>query len=151
MKPNVILLLMTITVVVLCWLTPHPTIPPQQDPDTLTVTVVKVIDGDTIKVNIPGWPATVGEAIPVRIRYIDTPELRGKCTGEKIMAVEAKETVKRLIASTSVITLENVSRGKYFRLVADVRLDGDNLATTLLDMGLAVIDTGKGSKFNWCE
>ncbi|MFT6578378.1 MAG: endonuclease YncB(thermonuclease family), partial [Zhongshania sp.] len=45
-----------------------------------TVAEVRTIyDGDTFRVNIAGWPSVVGDSMPVRIKGIDTPELRGKC------------------------------------------------------------------------
>ena len=45
--------------------------------------VVSVYDGDTIKVNIEGYPPIFGKAISIRIRGIDVPEIRGKCPIEK--------------------------------------------------------------------
>lgn len=43
-------------------------------------------DGDTCRVTIPGLHSLLGEKIPIRIRGIDTPEIRGKCEAEKTKA-----------------------------------------------------------------
>ena len=40
------------------------------------VKYVRNYDGDTVKVNIPEIPRLFGEEISVRIRGIDTPEIR---------------------------------------------------------------------------
>ena len=57
-----------------------------------TVAEVRTIyDGDTFRVNIAGWPSVVGESMPVRIKGVDTPELRGKCQSEKDAARAAKQ------------------------------------------------------------
>ena len=66
----------------------------------------------------------------IRINGIDTPELRGKCDKEKQLARLAKHfTVERLRAVRG-ITLKNIKRGKYFRLIADV--DGVSLGEQLI-------------------
>lgn len=52
--------------------------------------MVSVYDGDTFKVNIDDYPAIVGEAISIRIRGIDAPEIRGKCLSEKVKAIEVE-------------------------------------------------------------
>jgi len=85
----------------------------------------------------------------IRINGIDTPELRGKCDKEKQLARLAKQfTVERLRAAKSII-LKNIKRGKYFRLIADVYIDGVNFGVKLIKQGHAVKYTGK-TKQTWC-
>ena len=85
----------------------------------------------------------------IRINGIDTPELRGKCDKEKQLAKLAKHfTVERLRAAKSVV-LKNIKRGKYFRLIADVYVNGVNLGEQLIKQGHAVKYTGK-TKQTWC-
>ena len=85
----------------------------------------------------------------IRINGIDTPELQGKCDKEKQLARLAKQfTVERLRAAKSIV-LKNIKRGKYFRLVADVYVDGVNLGEQLIKQGHAVRYKGKTKK-TWC-
>jgi len=44
--------------------------------------------------------------------------------------------------------LRNIDRGKYFRIVADVYIDGKSLAQMLLTKGLAKVYDG-GKKSEW--
>ena len=96
-------------------------------------TYVRNYDGDTITVDIENWPPIVGEAVSVRVRGIDTPEMRGG--GWR--ARSAKRFTGRMCRKADVIELRDMSRGKYFRIVADVYLDEQNLANALLHPGLA--------------
>ncbi|MBF0370483.1 MAG: hypothetical protein HQL52_13605 [Magnetococcales bacterium] len=36
-------------------------------------------DGDTIRFDIPGVHPLLGDNISIRVRGVDTPEIRGKC------------------------------------------------------------------------
>ena len=98
-----------------------------------------VIDGDSFKVDIDSWPEIAGKGITVRINGIDTPELRGKCEAEKQLARKAKQFAVEALRSAKVVELRNMKRGKYFRVVADVYLDGGSLSNSLINSGNAVI------------
>jgi len=118
--------------------------------DAIILEVFSIYDGDSFRANIKDYPPIVGEHMAIRINGIDTPELRGKCEKEKQLARTAKQfTVKHLRAAKS-ITLKNIKRGKYFRLIADVYIDGSSLGDLLLQHGHAVKYTGK-TKQEWCE
>ena len=111
--------------------------------------ITSIYDGDTFRANIKGYPAIVGEHMSIRINGIDTPELRGQCDKEKQLARKAKQfTVEHLRAAKN-ITLKNIKRGKYFRLIADVYIDGANLGEQLIKHGHAVRYDG-GTKKYWC-
>jgi micrococcal nuclease len=111
--------------------------------------VTSIYDGDTFRANIKGYPAIVGEHMSIRINGIDTPELRGKCDKEKQLAKLAKQfTVEHLRAARSIV-LRNIKRGKYFRLIAVVYVDGLNLGEQLIKQGHAVKYIGK-TKSTWC-
>jgi len=113
--------------------------------------ISSVYDGDTFRVTISGYPNVVGERIPVRVNGIDTPEMRGKCSKEKELARKAKQFTVSKLRNASAIELKNMKRGKYFRIVADVYIDGKNLGDELFNNGLAVrYDGGKKSK-DWCK
>lgn len=112
--------------------------------------VTSIYDGDTFTVNIKDWPSVVGERISVRVRGIDTPELRAKCVAELNKARLAKQfTVEKLRAARQ-IELRNIARDKYFRLLADVWVDGQDLAEGLVRKGLAIPYDG-GTKSSWCD
>jgi len=113
--------------------------------------IVKVYDGDTIFVNINQWPAILGKRMPVRVRGIDTPEMRGKCQKEKVLASKAKLRVIDELAKAKNVTLRNISRGKYFRVVADVYADDINIGDVLLYKGLAVPYDGGTKTKDWCR
>ena len=114
------------------------------------VIVERVIDGDTIVISIPNVPEVFGKKISVRIAGIDTPELRANCPYEKGLANRAKERVEGIIMKGRVVSLSNTKRDKYFRLLADVLVDGENVAAALVNEGLAVTYSG-GKKRDWCN
>lgn len=110
--------------------------------------VVSVYDGDTITVDIDSFPPLIGEKIGIRIAGIDTPEIRDKRPKIKKLAIQARDYVRAVLARSESIELRNLRRGKYFRIVADVYVDGQNLAAALLDQGLAhPYDGGKKKKW----
>jgi len=109
-----------------------------------------VIDGDSFKVDIANWPEVVGKGITVRINGIDTPEMRGKCDAEKRLARKAKQFTVTRLRSAERVELRNIQRGKYFRLIADVEVDGKDLGTQLMKAGLARVYEG-GKRQDWCR
>ena len=125
----------------------------QAAPQYGTVTVSKVIsvyDGDTFRVNIDSLPPIVGKNIAIRVNGVDTPEIRGKCQYEKNLALKARDFVRNKLANAKEIKLTNLQRGKYFRVVANVLVDGVSLERELLDNKLAYEYSG-GKKLSWCK
>lgn len=59
--------------------------------------------------------------------------------------------VTDILKDAERIDLKNMGRGKYFRIVADVYVDGGNLAETLIDSGMAVRYDGGKKNARWCE
>lgn len=116
--------------------------------DATVSRIIRVYDGDTFRCDIQGFPPVVGENIGIRIAGIDTPELRDKREHIKAKAVMAREYAKERLLNAKVVELRNLMRGKYFRLVADVFVDGTSLGEALLDAGLAHPYDG-GTKIPW--
>ena len=116
--------------------------------DILGVEYVKNYDGDTITFNIKGVHPLLGENVSVRLRGVDTPEIRGRCQAEKELALKAKRFVANILRRAKRINLRRVARGKYFRIVADVEVDGRDLKAMLLERGLGVPYHG-GRKARW--
>jgi len=113
--------------------------------------VVSIYDGDTFRVNINSYPPIIGKNMSIRLNGVDTPEMRGKCQTEKLLARKAKQLTVSKLRSAKVVELRNIQKGKYFRIVADVYLDNISLATVLIENNLAVYyDGGKKIK-DWCE
>ena len=112
---------------------------------------VRNYDGDTITFNLPGLHPIIGEKISIRVNGIDTPEIKGKCEKEKYDAQQAKEMIADILKDAEQIDLKNIERGKYFRIVADVIVDGETLADELIEAGMAVRYDGGAKTHNWCE
>ncbi|MEN4053801.1 thermonuclease family protein [Sulfurimonas sp. NWX79] len=118
--------------------------------DVIVSKVTSIYDGDTFRVNIKDYPKIIGYRIPVRVNGIDTPELRAQCIKEKNLARTAKKITVRLLRNAKTIELKNIKRGKYFRIVADVYVDGKLLSEILLQNKVAVRYDG-GKKIDWCK
>jgi len=106
-----------------------------------TFSVVKVIDGDTIDIDIPD-----GNNISTRIRLwgIDTPETKNPNVGVMYFGPEAAEFAGKLVHGklvTVYLDEGNNTRGKYGRLLAYVKLPNDGfLNEVLLTEGYAYAD-----------
>lgn len=110
--------------------------------------IIRVIDGDTLLVEARPWPQQKVE-VYVRIRGIDTAELRSPCASEREAGEAARIQLERLAATSPTVLLNRISGDKYFgRVVADVTLaEGQQPADHLLLVGLAVsYDGGKKVK-----
>ena len=108
-------------------------------------------DGDTIRFALPGYPPIAGDDIRVRVNGIYTPEIKGKCEKEKYDAKQAQQMVADILKDADQIVLRNMERGKYFRIAADVIIDGENLADVLVEAGMAVRYDGGKKTHKWCE
>lgn len=113
--------------------------------------VISVYDGDTIRVHIYDLPPIVGDNIRIRLRNIDTPEITGQCLREKQLAILARNRLRELVAAADLIEIHNVQRGKYFRIVADLILDGTNASHVLLREKLGVPYNGGKKTHRWCQ
>jgi endonuclease YncB( thermonuclease family) len=123
--------------------------------DATTFRCVKYIrnyDADTITFDIPNVHPLIGNHISVRVRHVDTPEIRGKLPCEKEVARTAKKLIENLLKNAKRIDLENADKDKYFRILADVIIDGKSLKDVLLKNNLAYAYEGKTKeKLNWCK
>ncbi len=116
------------------------------------VQVTKVYDGDTLTANIASVHPLLGNRVGIRINGIDTPELRTKDLCEKRLGLKARDLVRSMVRDAKQVDLHNVGRGKYFRIVADVVVDGIDIRSTLIARGLGYpYDGGTKKKVNWCE
>lgn len=87
------------------------------------VDYVRNYDGDTFTCNFLNTQNDdlFAKKINIRLRGIDTEEIRSKEPARKARALAAKQELKKILtAKNARIYLQNCSRGKYFRVVADV-------------------------------
>lgn len=115
------------------------------------VKFVKAYDADTITVQIPDVHPYLGENASVRINGIDTAEMKGEAPCEKEAALEARVLVLTKLTNAKRVHLENIGREKFGRILADVKVDGKDIAKMLLDSGLATEYHGeKKTVRDWC-
>lgn len=110
--------------------------------------LVSVYDGDTFTCHIDGLHPIVGESIGIRIKGIDTPEMRDDRIGVKRKAKQARDYLRRRLLTADVIELRKVERDKYFRILAEVYVDDVLISKELIAKGLAKPYDG-GTKSNW--
>lgn len=112
--------------------------------------VATVYDGDTITGTAMLWPALT-QKIAVRLRGIDAPELRGGCEESKALAVISRTLVDSLLKTAHEVSLLRPTLDKYGgRVVADVLIDGNDLADVLVKRGAVKRWDGRGSRPRWC-
>jgi endonuclease YncB( thermonuclease family) len=111
--------------------------------------IVEVYDGDTFKIDLPSQHPLFGDDISVRVLGIDTPELKGSSDEVKALAYKAKNRTQELLSDAKTIELKNPQRGKYFRVVAEVWIDGESLGEKLKSEGLAKDYDGEGERPGW--
>jgi len=108
---------------------------------TKTFTVINVVDGDTIDIDIPDGN---NNSTRIRLWGIDTPETKNPKVGVMYFGPEAAEFARKLVLGKQVtVYLDegNNTRGKYGRLLAYVKLPNDGfLNEVLLTEGYAYAD-----------
>jgi len=76
--------------------------------------------------------------------------MRAKFPLEKTKAIQARDYLRAILVSAAVAELHNVSRGKYFRLFANVIVDGIDVGELMIDKQLAR-EYDKGKRLGWCN
>jgi micrococcal nuclease len=101
------------------------------------VHVVKVVDGDTVDVDIDLGFGVCLKDERVRIMGIDTPESRTRDKVEKIFGLAAKNRLYQLLEKDAkLITTEDKSgedmKGKFGRILGDFRAADGRLVTEIM-------------------
>ncbi|MFJ7929243.1 thermonuclease family protein [Peribacillus sp. NPDC096448] len=101
---------------------------------TFTAEIIKVIDGDTVKINMAN-----GNEETVRLLLIDTPETVHPSKPVQPFGPEASKFAKELMPAGSKVEVETGigERDKYGRLLAYFYVDGKMVNKLLLEKGLA--------------
>jgi micrococcal nuclease len=82
--------------------------------------LVKVVDGDTIDVDIDLGFGIWLKKQRIRMMGIDTPESRTSDKEEKVYGLLAKEKLNTLLTSGKTLRTFKDTKGKYGRILADV-------------------------------
>lgn len=109
-----------------------------------TVKVVRVHDGDTIIIEVPTWPSIIGDQIEVRLYGFDAPEIHD--TRPAILATAQKAKARMAELCAAGVTLTDIMRDKYFRLLANIEAGGQDVGQQLAREGLVKPYTGEGPK-----
>ena len=113
--------------------------------------VLKVIDGDTVDVDIDLGFGVVLTDERVRIMGIDTPESRTRDKVEKKFGLASKARLKELLGKTAILKTQinkngEDMKGKFGRILGDfVSVNGRMVTDILVEEGHAVAYFG-GSK-----
>ena len=114
--------------------------------------VIKVYDGDTITIIYENESDKKVYKGSVRLRGIDTPELRTKNKNEKEIALEAKKEMVELVYK-KYIKLKNIDYDKYGRILADIYVKNINISEYMVNKRFAVKYDGgtKNIPTDWKE
>ena len=102
--------------------------------------VVRIIDGDTIDVDVQLGFDVVLSKQRVRLYGIDTPESRTRNKEEKIRGLLSKERLKDTWFKGSIVRLKSRERGKFGRILGILYTDNNSISVNqqMCDDGFAV-------------
>lgn len=111
-------------------------------------TVTSVYDGDGVYDMVIDMGMNLFQKKEVRLYGVDTPELKLR---ERDAGMVVRDFVRSLISDKEVIIhTKKDEAGKYGRLLADIKIDGKDLAELLLAEGYAKPYDG-GTKATWTD
>ena len=113
----------------------------------------RVIDGDTVDIDIDLGFGIWMKDERVRVMGKDTPELRTSDKLEKVFGLAAKDRLRELIPEGSVQILKTEidkdgedAKGKYGRILGDFIVEGYRITEILIDEGHAVEYNGQSKE-----
>jgi len=122
-------------------------------PPVLYGKVIKVYDGDTITIasKLPFDDSPIYR-FRVRLRDIDSPEIKGNTDIEKNMAIISRDALHNKIFD-KIVRIENRGTEKWGRLLADVYYNDTHINKWMLENGYAVSYDGgtKNRPKEWDE
>ncbi len=113
--------------------------------------VVRVLDGDTVEVDVMVWPGLV-QRIKLRLAGVNTPEKRGRGVSlcEKVAAKRATDFTRRFVKYVAQVIVSGVKLGKFAgRVLGKISVNGRDLGDALVAAGLARPYSG-GRREAWC-
>ena len=108
----------------------------------------RVVDGDTVDIDIDLGFGVWLHKERVRIYGIDTPESRTRDKEEKKYGLMAKEFVKQFVKGDSIklTTQKYDAKGKFGRILGDIIVDNKSLSDTMIQEHHAVIYHGQSKE-----
>ncbi|MEE8435849.1 MAG: thermonuclease family protein [bacterium] len=113
--------------------------------------VVRVIDGDTVEVDVLPWPGLV-QRVKLRLAGVNTPEKRGRGVSlcEKVAAKRATDFTRRFVRHVAQVTVSEVRLGKFAgRVLGKISVNGRDLGDAPVAAGLGRPYSG-GRRRAWC-
>ena len=109
-------------------------------------TIVKVVDGDTVDVDIDlGFDVWLRNQ-RIRLYGIDTPECRQRNKAGKAHGLLAKAYVQKALVVGEVYALRTREKGKFGRYLGEIKVGRTTINKVLIKEGLAVEYTGQSKK-----
>ena len=112
--------------------------------------ILRVVDGDTVDVDIDLGFGMWMHKERVRMMGIDTPESRTRDKVEKKFGLASKQFVKDMMPGGSKQVLKTQidrsgedKKGKFGRILGDFLIDGKKLTETMIKEGYGVVYTGQ--------
>ena len=108
----------------------------------------RVVDGDTVDIDIDLGFGVWLHKERVRIYGIDTPESRTRDKEEKKYGLMAKEFVKQFVKGDSIklTTQKYDAKGKFGRILGDIIVDDKSLSETMIQEYHAVAYHGQSKE-----
>ena len=112
---------------------------------TYSCKILRIVDGDTVDVDIDLGFGVWMHRERVRMYGIDTPESRTSDPEEKVYGKLSKQFVKDNLPIGSMKTLvtHKDNKGKFGRILGDFLIEGKSLGKTMVDKSLAVVYNGE--------
>jgi micrococcal nuclease len=119
-------------------------------PEDLPATVIKVLDGDTIKVSLSGPMPKLFRTQSVRLRGCDTPEKKDKRPEVAALARMATDFTASLFSPGDYIMLYDVDYDKFGgRILARVYVGGQELCSALMSHDPPLAKPYNGGTKEW--
>ena len=100
--------------------------------------IKKVVDGDTVDIDIDlGFDIVLTDQ-RVRLYGIDTPESRTRDKTEKVYGLAAKKFLKEALGKDGTLKTHKDAKGKFGRILGDLVADGKNINQLMISKHMAV-------------
>ena len=108
------------------------------------IKLIKIVDGDTVDVDIDLGFNVWLRSQRIRLHGIDTPESRTRNKEEKIRGLLSKEYLRDMCFEGSTVRLQSKERGKFGRILGILYADNNSISVNqqMIDDGFAVPYTG---------
>ena len=110
-------------------------------------TIVRVVDGDTVYVDIDLGFDTWRRGERIRLYGVDTPECRSRSATEKKAGLLAKGFVMQMLHEGGTYRLTTKEKSKYGEYLGTIKIDGElTINAALITEHLAVPYSGQNKK-----